>query len=445
MIKSRYLLLILILLSIFSVVLYWRIPSNSGLGAISYLMFNVIFVGFLGIITCGLLFWKRKISIDLKSVFILFLSCVLIPVILGPVISVFIKVGLYSFYDSDYFVNKYINSLGVSIKSQGQSFKYAHCQIENYSAKYIIRVKNDSELIFALENVNGMSYDQLDYLPLDSLKKTFSYKSDVHFGRLGFPNPLGVFQVPKGEYEITVLSKSPFLLSIYDNKPLLTPEFILIDEKDYPKIYSDKFSQNEIDLGVQDIKAKSCNDTQIIRRLDNGDYFLNKYVYIPNAKINIYNKKYIDQELYLYNQWPGNSGLDESLLLNIVESSIEKPITNQNSTFYKTVVNKFTEQSLNVYLTVTKKEDPHRPPYLVATDYDNFVTQIKNKTNFSEDDLQYLNRTDSYFWVDKPIQMDGLFLYFNDKISPYNIKKVLEIMEVIEPSQIYIKDVELNK
>lgn len=445
MIKSKYLILISTLLSTLSVILYWRIPSNSGLGIIEYLIFNFFLIGLLGIIICGLFYWKRQVFRDFKNALILFLSFVLIPVVLVPVISVFIEVGLYSFYESDYFVNKYIDTLGVSIESRGQSFKYAHCQMENYSARYIIKVKKDSELIFALETVNGMSYDQFDYLPLDSLKKTFSFKSDVHFGRLGFPNPLGVFQVPKGEYEITVLGKSPFLLSIYDNKPLLTPKFILIDEKDYPKIYSDKFSQNEIDLGVQDIQAKSCNDTQITRRLDNGDYFLNKYVYIPNAKINIYNKKYIDQELYLYNQWPGNSGLDESLLLKIVESSIENPITNQNSAFYKTVVNKFTEQSLNVYLTVTKKDDPHRPPYLVTTDYDNFITQLKNKANLSEDDLQYLNRTDSFFWVDKPIQMKGFFLYFNDKISPYNIEKMLEIMEVVEPSQIYTKDIELNK
>jgi len=442
--KSKYLIFISTLLLFLSVVLYWRIPRDSGLGAISYIMFNVFFVGLLGIVTCGLFFWKRKIVRDLKNILILFLSCVLVPVVLGPVISAFIKVELYSFYDSDYFVNKYINRLGVTIESQGQSFEYAHCQMENYSARYIIKTKKESELIFALVDKNGISYDQFDSLPLNSLKKVFSYKNDAFIGR-ELAKTLGVFQVPIGEYKFTISGKSPFILAIYDNKPLITPELIIIGEKEYPKIYADKLSQNEINLEIQSVKLESCNDKKITPRIDNNDYLLNKYVYIPNAKINIYNKKYIDQELYLYNQWPGNSGLNESLLLKIVESSIEKPITNQNSAFYKKVVNKFTGQSLNVYLTTSKKGDSYRPPYLSSIDYDKFVAQIKDKTNFSEDDLQYLNRTDSYFWVDKPIQMKGLFLYFNDKISPYNIEKVLEIMEVIEPSQIYIKDVELNK
>jgi len=442
--KSKYLIFISTLLLFLSVVLYWRIPRDSGLGAISYIMFNVFFVGLLGIVTCGLFFWKRKIVRDLKNILILFLSCVLVPVVLGPVISAFIKVELYSFYDSDYFVNKYINRLGVTIESQGQSFEYAHCQMENYSARYIIKTKKESELIFALVDKNGISYDQFDSLPLNSLKKVFSYKNDAFIGR-ELAKTLGVFQVPIGEYKFTISGKSPFILAIYDNKPLITPELIIIGEKEYPKIYADKLSQNEINLEIQSVKLESCNDKKITPRIDNNDYLLNKYVYIPNAKINIYNKKYIDQELYLYNQWPGNSGLNESLLLKIVESSIEKPITNQNSAFYKKVVNKFTGQSLNVYLTTSKKGDSYRPPYLSPIDYDKFVAQIKDKTNFSEDDLQYLNRTDSYFWVDKPIQMKGLFLYFNDKISPYNIEKVLEIMEVIEPSQIYIKDVELNK
>ncbi|MDQ3098299.1 MAG: hypothetical protein M3Q44_00975 [bacterium] len=438
--KLRYLLLLSILLMTISAIANWFIPIDAGLGVFFYLIYyNFIVIG-IGMVIVTALLWYKKSTRNVKTISLLFFLLVISPTVLGMTMSTFVIDKLYLYYDSPSFLQQYSKTTGVEVESNGQTVTYAHCRLEKYTNKYTITAIHESRLIFALVNKNGIPYDSFDDLPRQSLSQLFTHKGD-DFVRRSVSRTLGTFQIPKGKHEVLIQSKSPFLLAIYDNKPLFTPFLILQGKKDYAELYADNFSKKMLDEVTNDIRAQACKQDSISVKLTNDEeaYFLNKYVYIPNASINLH--KGTDTNLYLYNQWPGNSGLDESPLLTIDKINKTMVTSDSNADLYKTVINAFNKIPVHVYLTIIKKDDPYRPPYLPFVEHKDFIEKMKGRTQLLEEDKLYLNRTESYFWVKEPLQLRDYYIHFSNKISSYNIEKFIEIIEQIEPSQIFTKEV----
>lgn len=360
----------------------------------------------------------------------------IVPVILGTTLAIAIRTSLIGYYTSETFQQRYASDLGVKVEAMPKNYEYAYCKLENFSATYTIYTPTTDNFIFGLVSENDIFSSNYNFDK--QLVEKFEYVGDS-FIEWGVVSSIGEYTIPKGTHKFTLRSKSPFILAIYHSKPLITPGYLIWGDKNYTQVFKDKFTKAQFDANAAELYKLSCKDKEDIKNAIGEQYtnetnnrsFVNDYVYIPNAYINTHEGT--DTNIFLYN----DTQTDSIHIFDINANITPTENSNNQGVLFRTVKNYYTGQTIEIYLDVVKKDDPHRAPFKPKIIYTDFINKITNENSLNKEDLEYLHRTNSYFYINDNLKLDEIYLNFDKNIPPYFIKKVVEVIENISPSKKY--------
>jgi hypothetical protein len=440
-----------LLLNLLFCILVWSVPRNTYLGEIVIIFLYVpitIGVGLavlIGIFALGL---APKNS---GAILLGLLLWVVLPIFGGGVLAVGVNIGLHKLYHSDWFIERRLDRLELSIESLGQRYEYA-CGYTYFVATYRIVSGQETPLFFALANADREEGWVGDYrterLANASLDKRFAVMDETtgYYSMYHSPHvDLDLYIVPQGDHIVAIKGIVPFALAVYHPEPLWTPGLFLHDEEDYPELYIGEFlTQAEIAGLPTTIQSPVCEAADLPAPAppptveapppSPPTYFLDDRIYIPTIT---------GQEDYLFSYTnhdvsftPPREDGPGPLTVTYADDAKSVPII--DGVIYRTVTNTFTGQAVNIYVTVREKDDPQRDAQTPPIAYKEFVAALRDKPALTADDARYLQRTDGFFWVDHGLQFEGFAVRFYDHITPYDhegsVERLVEIIETMAPA-----------
>jgi hypothetical protein len=437
-----------LLLSLLFCVLLWLIPADAGLGGpIMIVYFYLPLTVGVGIATTIIIFALGLIPRHGGLILLgLILWCV-VPIFGGGFLYEQVSVGLRNLYHSDWFIERRLERLELSITPVERRYEYA-CGHTYFVATYRIVSGQETPLYFAIANTDPEEWyvddDGTTTLATASLSAKFPAIEDARMVS-GPHNRATLHGVPQGDHIVAVKGNVPFALVISHPEPLWTPGLFLHDELDYPILYAGEYlTQAELASLPTTIQSPVCEAADLPAPAPPPTveapppppptYFLDDRIYIPTIT---------GQEDYLisYTHWdvsftpPEEDGpgprtvtyADDAKTVPIIDGAI-----------YRTVTNTFTGQVVNIYVTVREKDDPQRDPQTPPVTYEEFVAALQNKPALTADDARYLQRTGGFFWVDRGVQFEGFAVRFHDHITPYDhagaVERLVEIIETMAPA-----------
>ncbi|MCB0051233.1 MAG: hypothetical protein KDE24_16995, partial [Caldilinea sp.] len=432
-----------LLLSLLFCVFQWLIPRNAGLGAAFLLLYLYLplIIG-VGVVTTIIIFAHRLIPRHEGLILLGILLWCVVPIFGGFLLYAGVLVGLHSFYHSDWFIERRLDRLELSITPVEQRYEYA-CGHTYFVATYCIASRQETPLLFALANADreyGWFHDYgTEALATASLGEQFAAMDDGE--RYYSPRTdLGTFVMPPGDHTITVKGNVPFSLAVYHPESLWTPGLFLHDERDYPELYIGEYlTQAELDRLPTAMRSPICTAAELPAPAPPHveapapappTYYLDDRIYIPTIT---------GQEDYLISYTnhdvsftPPREDGPGPRTVTYADNAKTVPII--DGAIYKTVINTVTGQAVNIYVTVRKKDDPQTP----FIPYDEFVAALRDKPALTADDARYLQRTDGFFWVDRGLRFEGFAVRFHDHITPYDhegaVERLVEVIETMAPA-----------
>lgn len=446
MLRKRFLVFGLptLLLSLLFCVFLWLIPADAGLGApIMIVYFYMPITVGVGIATTFIIFALRVIPRHEGLILLGLLLWCVVPVFGGGFLYEQVSAGLHNLYHSDWFIERRLDRLELSIEPLERRYEYA-CGHTYFVATYRIISGQETPLYFAIANADQEEWwfrdDATAALANASLSTKFRGIEGEHDWSV--PNyDLGFYAVLPGDYTVTVKGNIPFVLAIYDPEPLWTPGLFLHDERVEPEIYVDEYlTQAELDRLPTAMRSPICTAAELPAPAPPQveapppppppTYYLDDRIYIPTIT---------GQEDYLISYTNHDVSFtppreDGPGPRTVTYADDAKTVPIIDGAIYKTVTNTLTGQAVNIYVTVRKKDDPQTP----FIPYDEFVASLRDKPALTADDARYLVQTDGFFWVDRGLQFEGFAVRFHDHITPYDhkgaVERLVEIIETMAPA-----------
>jgi len=245
-------------LVLISACLYWTIPSNAGLGFFFMVQAFSTLIPVLGVIALGVALWSEWLPRRPWWAAAGVLAWALAPIIAGPIFAFGLVDRLEAFYASPYYDTWYDAWSGITIAPQGQSFHYADCSLDAYTATYRITALRDTELGFALLDRNGLRAVDAGQGVAESIGQQLTFVREAPYFLVKGDGELGVFRVPAGAHTLVVQAQGPFQLGIMDPDPLWAPDLWLANETRPYAIYADDHTWEEIAAATAQYRPAAC-------------------------------------------------------------------------------------------------------------------------------------------------------------------------------------------
>jgi hypothetical protein len=242
-------------LLVLSMLAYWTMPDNVGLGAMYYMVRNTILLAPLGLVALAIALWRRWLPRDFAWVMRGLAAWVIVPIVAGPIVAGIALLLLYGFYTSPPVTILNARYFGVAITAQAPRFEYAGCRRTAYIATYAIKAERDTDLVFALASRNDVDWFDARKGPIESIAAQFQPLGD---GPYMHGTPQGLFRIPAGEHTLVVRGPAPFQLAVHPTAPLWTPDLFLAGNDYYATLYEDNHTWRELDALAQRFQGAGC-------------------------------------------------------------------------------------------------------------------------------------------------------------------------------------------
>lgn len=245
------------------VLLLFSTLAAEGLGGFFLLVEYTFWVGVAGVILVIVAFFFGWLPYHEWWMVSAVAAWVLVPIVGGFFAALAILWGSATLYASPQFATWYRDAAGISIAPEDPTIAYAGCRPGTYSAAYRITAARPIDLLFTLEDRNGIRAVDAGDLPRAALAEQLAYVGEGTRWT-GHPNwlgtPLGVYRVAAGEHVLLLHGAAPFQLGIFGAQPLWAPDRISGIER-FQRLYGDNRTWPEVTALARRLAPAGCPDT----------------------------------------------------------------------------------------------------------------------------------------------------------------------------------------